>query len=115
MGIHPVDYYLPDKDKPTFYIFIFNKSKPPRPARISQILKADTWGECKQFAACFCSATNLQYVEITALSPKTDGAWETVRSEYWNEDGTVMYREWVLSAPSIKVLTEKYRCPVVEE
>jgi hypothetical protein len=115
LAIHPVDYYLPEKDKPAFYIFIYNKSKPPHLPRPNQILKADTWQECRQFAACFCSATNLQYVEATALSPKVDGAYETTRTEFWNEDGKVVFREWVLPAAAIKLLTEKYSCPVVEK
>lgn len=117
MAIHPSDHCLPAKDKTTYYIFIYNKPSPPRDPKPFQILKADTWDEAKRFAVCFVSATNLQYVEISALSPKIQEyfAFETAKSEFWNEEGTVMYTERKMPAPVVKMYTERMSCPRLEK
>lgn len=125
--IKPVDYYLAEEGRSAYYILVYNKPKPPRSIRPDQILKADTWEEAQNFAKCFVSATQLQYVEISALSPtlkESDSkqptslfyrsrynAYETTKEEYWNEDGTVYYTSWTMPAPVIKSLTEKIQCP----
>jgi len=128
--IKEVDYYLAEEGKPTYYILIFNQPKPPRPARPSQIFKADTWQEAQNFAKCFVSRTYLQYVEISALSPKIPSeeaeptslfyrrrnyAYETNKEEYWNEKGTIYYSSYTMPAPVMKRLTEKFTCPIETE
>ena len=124
--ITPVDYYLAEEGKPAFYILIHNKPKPPRDIKAGQILKADTWQEAQNFARCFVSKTDLQYVELSALSPLAGdeamttslayrrrlNAYEISKEEYWNEKGIIYYTSWVMPALAVKYITEMYNCKI---
>ncbi len=112
-----MNYYLPEKDKPSFYIFIFNRPKPPSTPCPNQILKAHSWKDAQIFAACFSAHTNFQYVKISALSPKIDEniSYETNYSEYWNEGGKVVYTEYRMPAPVVKEHSDLTKCPRLEE
>lgn len=109
MAIRPVDFYLASKDEPSFYIFIYDKPKPPEGIKPDQILKADTWKEATQFASCFVSQTDKQFCKVSALGLllKKGLSWETAANYYWNEEGQVMYTEWKMPAESVKFLSGK--------